>query len=82
MPHTFTGKDVKRMLEPQILAPGLDDDMVVQVTELQASMSVAISLKRIADVLEDGLTAMLPNGTVLGMADIGAGIMEVMMRKS
>lgn len=70
MPIALKGSVLKKSLESAVLAPGLDDDQPHQVNPDHLLMSIAISAKRIADALEDGLTSMMPDGTVAGVADL------------
>ena len=70
MPIALKGSVLKKSLESAVLTPGLDDDRLHQVNPDHLLMSIAISAKRIADALEDGLTTMTTEGKVLGLADI------------
>lgn len=73
MPVALKGSVLKKSLEPAILTPGLDDDQPHQVNPDHLLMSIAISAKRIADALEDGLVHLdSTSGGVFGLADIAA----------
>lgn len=64
---TFKASDAKVLLEPLIVSPELPDDSIVMVTELHAALSIAVSLKRIADVLTG---AEIPSALHFGLQDL------------
>jgi len=51
MPIHLKAKDAKATLEPAVIFPGLPDDEPVHVGDTHIQLSIAISLKRIADTL-------------------------------
>lgn len=62
-----------KVKDTDTLRPLLENKVPQEVMdwETQLKVSIAISLKRIADVLDDGLTTMTPDGkSVAGLADI------------
>lgn len=60
-------EDLKKL--DTLIKPEGNQEVVSLSTE-HLMMSVAISLKRIADVLEDGLTHLSSDGKVYGVADL------------
>lgn len=47
----LNGKNAKQIFESLIVFPGLPDEKIITVKELQALLSISMSLKRVADVL-------------------------------
>lgn len=70
MPITMTGAQIRKHLEPGIVFPDLPDEQSAQVTQEHMVFSLALSAKRIADALEDGLTTLTDDGALAGVADI------------
>ena len=68
-------RDLKR-LEKEAVPEALracaekDPDGAINVAPELLALSKAISLKRIADILDDGLIHLTPDGKILGLADI------------